>query len=1256
MKLQAQKMMKSNGLLGFVKCSLTNKVFIPSNSSMVVDGTLSRQVPDSCRLGLVQPLSKPVLPDGVTITPTLLTLDHGSLDCISVQVCNLTTGPIVIAPHSVLCQIQSCEIEMDLTSEHGSTTNFDNSILDQIKLGNSILTSDQKLIVQHLVSEYSDVFSLNDLDVGFTGLVKHQIILDNARPFKQRHRRIPPSMYSEVRNHLKQLLDSSIIRKSQSPWASNIVLVRKKDKSLRLCVDYRQLNERTIKDAYALPRIEELLDNLGGNSFYSVLDMKSGYHQVGIEEDSKALTAFTVGPLGLFEYNRLPFGLSNAPATYQRLMEECIEGIHDGDEQFCQIYLDDVIVASKSFDQHLEHLRRVFDRFRQAQMKLSPKKCFLFQDKVCYVGHTVSADGIEANQDTVDKIRDWPTPQDVNELRTYLGFTGYYRRFVKDYATIARPLNDLLTGPNSKKKKGQRPKPVPWLWTEVQQQAFEKLKECLTSPPVLGYPDFGKPFILHTDASCQGLGAVLYQEIDGRERVISYASRGLSKSERNYPAHKLEFLALKWAVTSKFHDYLYGNEFVVFTDNNPLTYVLSSAKLDATGHRWIAALGNYNFKIRYRSGKLNADADGLSRMPGLRSALDSDDFKEMSQQIIKALCQQHDCRYVDTICMSTDVLNDIDLINDASSINWRQHQMDDATIRCFLRGVTNKEKPELSSTSTNESKTLCKEFDRLVVRRGVLYRHINEDGEGKYQLVLPKQFRSIALQGAHNDVGHLGRDRGIHILRDRFYWPRMNTDLEEWIHNCDRCIKRKTSTNIRAPLVSITTSQPLELVSMDYLTLEMGKGGFQHILLITDHFTKYAVAIPTKNQTARTTADCLFNGFIVHYGFPKRLHSDQGANFQSSIIKELCKLTGMQKSRTTPYHPMGNGVTERMNRTLLNMLGTLDPSKKHDWKSEVSPLVHAYNCTRHDTTGYSPYFLMFGRQPRLALDVVLGLASTDIHHKDYNKYIGKLKQNLEKSYELASTSAMTAQKRQKGQYDKRLRGAVVEPGDRVLVKIVAFDGKHKIADRWEDDAYTVLQQPSANIPVYVVQKENGTGPKRTLHRNLVLPINFLPVDKSKVAPPIQPRRNNKTSAEDKQHVTPHQDPDEDELSDDSDALVTLQPDDDHHHDHPDAAVHLSNSSSDETDSDNDGNSTSDSAPTEASSEVSDEIPSPVARRPVPAPRRSTRTRHKPQWMSTDEYSMAQVATSETVRNPVQEFATGYNHVMSQLVDLLQQHS
>ncbi len=246
------------------------------------------------------------------------------------------------------------------------------------------------------------------------------------------------------------------------------------------------------------------------------------------------------------------------------------------------------------------------------------------------------------------------------------------------------------------------------------------------------------------------------------------------------------------------------------------------------------------------------------------------------------------------------------------------------------------------------------------------------NGEDKLQLVLPQEFRSVALQGAHDDVGHLGRDRGLHILRDRFYWPKMSTDLDEWVTHCDRCIKRKSPTNHRAPMVSISTTQPLELVSMDFLTLEMSKGGFQHILVITDHFTKYAVAVPTKNHTAKTTADAIFYNFISHYGFPYRLHSDQGANFESKVIRELCIMSGMSKSRTTPYHPSGNGLTERMNRTLLEMLGTLEPDCKADWKSEVAPLVHPYNCTRHETTGQSPFQLMFGRQPRLAVDAVLG--------------------------------------------------------------------------------------------------------------------------------------------------------------------------------------------------------------------------------------------------------------------------------------------
>ncbi len=293
-------------------------------------------------------------------------------------------------------------------------------------------------------------------------------------------------------------------------------------------------------------------------------------------------------------------------------------------------------------------------------------------------------------------------------------------------------------------------------------------------------------------------------------------------------------------------------------------------------------------------------------------------------------------------------------------------------------------------------------------------------------------------------------------------------------------------------LVSIQTSQPLELVCIDFLTLEMSKGGYQNILVITDHFTRYSQAVPTRNQTARTTAEALFNSFIVHYGFPKRLHSDQGANFSGKIIKELCEMTGMQKSRTTSYHPMGNGSCERFNRTLLSMLGTLDPKKKVDWKSHVSPLVHAYNATRHDSTNQSPFFLMFGRHPRLAIDLALGIPEEE-QKKPQQKYVQDLRKRLQDSYRLAADEAERAQQHQKTNYDLRARAAVLEPGDRVLVRRLAFEGKHKIADKWEDDVYVVTAQPNEEIPVYTVEKENGTDRCRTLHRNHLLPISSIPI-------------------------------------------------------------------------------------------------------------------------------------------------------------------
>jgi transposase InsO family protein len=588
--------------------------------------------------------------------------------------------------------------------------------------------------------------------------------------------------------------------------------------------------------------------------------------------------------------------------------------------------------------------------------------------------------------------------------------------------------------------------------------------------------------------------------------------------------------------------------------------------------------------------------------------------------------------------MSNQVVDDMDIFQETDNQNWRQHQMEDPITRLFLRAVTNKSKPDISRFEGSEAKALLKEFNRLVVRRGVLYRHTMETDQDKFQLVLPVSFREVALRGSHNDVGHLGRDRGMQILRDRFYWPRMNSDLEQWIKSCDRCLKRKTPVN-RAGLVSIETSQPLELVCMDYLTLEMSKGGFQHILVITDHYTKYAIAVPTKNQTARVTADALFYNFIVHYGFPKRIHSDQGANFQSTVIKELCSLSGMEKSRTTPYHPMGNGITERMNKTLLDMLGTLDPARKHDWKAEVAPLVHAYNCTRHETTGYTPYSLMFGREPRLALDVILDLNSTDVHKKDYTKYVEDLRTRLRKSYELATTKSRASQRHQKDNYDLRIRGAIVQPGDRVLVRVVAFDGKHKIADRLENDTYIVVGQPNPDVPVYVVKKEDNSRVQRTLHRNLFLPIGFLsdhipavPENVTRHLPVLDKHKPDSAS-----HSSSSDESDNDTSSDDDNHIHVVQTE------HDESDTH-STDEDDESDPD-----------TEAAADVPapavpiSPVPAPrvPVRRPVPTPRRSTRTRRPPEWIRSEQYSMSQVPVSNAKADGVVKFISAIGHLMSQ---------
>jgi transposase InsO family protein len=425
-------------------------------------------------------------------------------------------------------------------------------------------------------------------------------------------------------------------------------------------------------------------------------------------------------------------------------------------------------------------------------------------------------------------------------------------------------------------------------------------------------------------------------------------------------------------------------------------------------------------------------------------------------------------------------------------------------------------------------------------------------------------------------MGHVGRDRTLDLIRSRFFWPGMSKDIQDKVASCSRCLRRKAGIpQHRAPLVNIETSQPMELVCLDFLSLEPSKG-YGNVLVITDHFSRYAQAIPTRNQTAKTTARVLFENYIVHYGIPAKIHTDQGRNFESQLLKELCLILGIEKTRTTPYHPQGNGMCERFNRTLLNMLGTLPSEKKSQWKDHVGTIVHAYNCTKHDSTGFAPFELMFGRPARLPIDVQYNTSISDVKLGDYNEYIKDLRDSLYRAYQLASKEGKHMASKQKDYYDLRVRGAVLHPGDIVLVRKTGIHEYDKLADRWEESSYTVVDRLPDNLPVYVVRPVNG-GRKRTLHRNLLLPIKTKkPIDQV-IANPSSTSTSTDRAAEiedsdEETDILKIVDDNQVDTGSVTDSVVIDMPDDESDSDtvqpdSPAAAVHIDGTVEDESESD-----------------------------------------------------------------------------------------
>ena len=973
------------------------------------------------------------------------------------QVTNTTDKPIVlnrglkVATLEAIDEVQDIE-EIDEVPEDDSRADpYAHESVDLEKaLQLDHLNPDQRERLLALLMKYTKVFLQKGEPLGCTTLLQFNIDTGDAKPIKNPHRRVPPFMKPLVDAEIDKMLADDIIQPSASEWSSPLVIVKKRcppgeTPALRICVDLRKLNQVVRDDVYPLPQMNDLLEQVAGHVWFSTLDLKSGYWQVPLNAESREKTAFSTHR-GLYEFTRLPFGIKTGPAKFQRLINVILGKMAP---EKCLVYLDDTIILGRTFDEHLKHLEDVLIAFELANLKLNPEKCVWAQQEVKFLGHIINSSGIATDPAKTEKIRSWPKPRSVKEVRSFVGLCGYYRRFIKDFAKIASPLHDLTK------------KDALFVWSEKQENAFQQLKTALCSAPILGYPEFEDPescFLLETDASDTGIGGVLSQKkASGEVKVIAYGSHTLGKHQKQYCATKKELLAVITFIRD-YRPYLWGRQFKVITDCASLKWLREFKDPSGQLARWLSQLEEFDFVVEHRPGRVNQNADALSRRhPGYDTC---------------PSCKTVEIGAVKVVKIAEDLLQEV---KDAQ-------KSDPSLAQVIARKNRNEPAPNVKDIEPQleDLVTYAKWWNSLSIENDLVVLWNDEDDE--YKVVLPEDFRKTILQQCHDIpiAGHPGIKKTLARIKSRFVWPKLKRTVTQYVQTCETCQQVKGNTD-RAKLQPITSTAFNEMLCCDLVgPLNTSKSGNNYILTMGDHFTKWMEAVPIKDKSAKTVANKVIDTWICRYGAPSTILTDCGTEFEAEFRNVLCKSFKIKKVRTTPYHPMTNGMLERNHRTLKSVLQCLVNSYDNDWDEHLQLAMCAFRSAVHDSTGHEPYQLVFGTRMPLPIERVINPHELELD-TEYSDSLKELQDNKLKLISACWQIAQKARDSYRSQYDKKVRKEITfNEGDMVYVHdtMVKPGEVAKFHRKWQGP-YKVLQRMS---PVtYKVQLEEKT--PKVLHVN-----------------------------------------------------------------------------------------------------------------------------------------------------------------------------